>query len=491
MKKNFKKTLSLVLAVLMVMAVVPFSGMATSEECEHSYEYYPGRPGRHSYYCEKCDDEGVAPCSRESEEEVTCGSPAICDFCNAEFITVAHVFDTEESKVESAETLVTDEVDCDEFLEYYLTCSECGGKSDETFTSETTKGNVHDFTKRTKDYLKEAECEESPVYYLSCTRCNISSEEFTGATYTDEDVVVEHVFAIPENGPAENEKPAVNATCTSLAKYYKVCVECGKSAKGIDETATYEAGEMLPHNYTDKNVGKKHLLVPATCSQGSVYSMSCKVCGDNAAGHTSEFVYIEGEDTLPEGEVYNAFRTNDARKHSETKITKEAKEPTCTTDGWTEEVRCAFDDCKGADGKNTVVRASETKAKLGHDYSKTHDKEYKAPTCKQYGQYGQVKCVREGCGMTFYINEKNEMMTIDNVASFVFAIEPLGHEDKDGDMICDRASCGGLLSPEDLCECICHSTGFLYFIGWILKFFWQLTGARPYCECGIAHYEVA
>ncbi|MBO5936203.1 MAG: hypothetical protein J6V06_07175 [Clostridia bacterium] len=487
MKKNFKKALSLVLAVLMAMAVVPFSGMATNEECEHDYEYYPGRPGKHSYYCEICGDEGIDTCARESEEAVTCGSPAICDFCYAEFITVAHVFDAEESKVESAETLVPGEVDCDEFVDFYLTCSECGDVSDtETFTSTTTKGNVHDFTKDDKEYLKEAVCEGNPVYYYACSRCNVSSEDFTGATYTDEDVVVEHMFATPEEGPAEDEVPAVEATCTSLAKYYKVCVECGKSAKGIDETATYEAGEMLEHEYV-ANVGKEHLLVSATCSLGSVYSKSCKTCGVN---QVTDFVYIEGEDTPPEGSVCNAFRTKDARRHSETKTTKEAKAPTCTTDGWTVEISCAFEDCKGADGKNTVVTASEKVEKLGHDYSKTLDKEYKAPTCKQYGQYGQVKCVREGCGKTFYINEKNEMMEVSNVLDFVFAIEPLGHEDKDGDMVCDRASCGGLLEPEDLCDCICHSSGFLYFIAWILKFFWQLTGTRPYCDCGVAHYAV-
>ena len=488
MKKNFKKALSLVLAVLMAFAVVPFSGMATNEECEHDYEYYPGRTGKHSYYCELCGDEGIGTCSRESEEEVTCGSPAICDFCDAEFITVDHVFDEEESRVESADRLVTDDVDCDEFLEYYLTCSECGGKSDETFTSGT-KGDVHDFTKRIKTaaYVSEAECESHPVYYFACSRCDVSSEEYTGDTYTDETVTVEHIFDEPEAGPAENEEPAVKATCTSVAKYYKVCIECGELSKDINET--YEAGEMLAHEYI-ANVGKDHLLVPATCSQGSIYSKSCQACGKNEVSASTAHVYVEGEDTPPQGKKCNAFRTDDARKHSETKITKEAKAPTCTADGWTEEISCAFDDCLGADGKNTVVTASEKKEKLGHDYSKTLDKEYKAPTCKQYGQYGQVKCVREGCGKTFYINEKGEKMEVSNVLDFVFAIEPLGHEDKDGDMVCDRATCGGLLEPEDLCDCICHSSGFLYFIAWILKFFWQLTGSRPYCDCGVAHYAV-
>ena len=46
------------------------------------------------------------------------------------------------------------------------------------------------------------------------------------------------------------------ATCTSPAKYYYVC-SCGASAKGIDETKTYEVGDVLGHHYAEDDKGNK------------------------------------------------------------------------------------------------------------------------------------------------------------------------------------------------------------------------------------------
>ena len=95
MKKNFKKALSLILAVLMAMAVVPFSGMAVEETCNHNYSYTSSPiAGKHYKTCTLCYDNELVDCSRESEATVTCGSPAICDYCNSVFGTVDHVFDS-------------------------------------------------------------------------------------------------------------------------------------------------------------------------------------------------------------------------------------------------------------------------------------------------------------------------------------------------------------------------------------------------------------
>jgi hypothetical protein len=132
---------------------------------------------------------------------------------------------------------------------------------------------------------------------------------------------------------------------------------------------------------------------------------------------------------------------------------------------------------------------SEKRPKLGHKLDSTLLQEYKAPTCVTNGQLGKVKCVREGCGAILEVNAKGEYETTkDNLASF--DVTKKDHVDENKDLICDRPECLSVLDPSDTCPCLCHGEGFMYFIGWILKWIWSLTGTNPYCQCGEAHYAV-
>ena len=128
MKRNFKRTLSLILAVLMIVTVVPFSGMAA--DCDHNFAGdLVIKSGKHGWFCTICEaavghkDEdgndvaGYEFCYSESDEEVTCGNPKVCDVCGNVIGTAEHKFDQCDTEVPGA--LVNEDAACNEFKEYY------------------------------------------------------------------------------------------------------------------------------------------------------------------------------------------------------------------------------------------------------------------------------------------------------------------------------------------------------------------------------------
>ena len=496
MKRNFKRTLSLILAVLMIVTVVPFSGMAA--DCDHNFAGdLVIKSGKHGWFCTICEaavghiDEdgndvaGYEFCYSESDEEVTCGNPKVCDVCGNVIGTAEHKFDQCDTEVPGA--LVNEDAACNEFKEYYKSCV-CGELSEtETFISEI-KGTNHDFTEKSDEYVAREVCGQNIYYFYTCRNC----DEVSTLTYADEETTVQHNFVIPTT-PSQDALKS-KATCTSPAVFYMECdrENCGATAKGIDETKTYTIGNKIDHefiaSFKDGKADDKYLVIPATCSLEAIYSMYCKHCGEPAVENfdpdSSDNVIITEDIKNDKGEVIhkkNAFKFGEPLNHGRIKVTKEAKAATCTADGNTEELTCEY--C------NTVLVPSEKLPKLGHNPDSTLIQEYKAPTCVQNGQLGKVKCTREGCGAILEVNGKGEWETTkDNLDSF--NVTKRGHIDEDGNLVCDREECLSTLEPSDVCTCLCHGTGFMYFIGWILKWFWRLTGTNPYCKCGEAHYAV-
>lgn len=492
MKRNFKKTLSLVLAVLMIFAVVPFSGMAA--ECSHpNMKAQPIEEPvdgvlSHFYFCSKCGYSLTEGCS-SSDTQATCGNPVLCDTCNRVLETADHVFD---QKIEAPATLVG-EAKCNEYNKYYKSCT-CGAVSDkeaDIFTSADKKGTKHNFTKKVMEeqYIAKTDCGDHPYYYYLCADCDTKST----LTYANSEITIPHIFEIPAEPVEGTEKSA--PTCTSPAVFYKICEKCGYFG---DDNETYTYGNKAKHNFVNFE-NEKYVLIPNNCSNGTLYSKSCSLCKAPAVENMwdENFDVLSDEYDITIGDEGNAFYANDALNHNKSYVSKAAKAPTCTADGNNEEIKCEYCDA--------VLSGGEVLPALKHSYDKSLGnaanleviKAYKAPTCVQYGELGKGKCTREGCGNEVAINAKGEVMSLDNLSTF--DIEPLKHLDEDGDMVCERVLvgsdgkeyvCGSLLKPEDTCTCICHGTGFMYFIGWILKWIWSLTGSNPYCKCGIAHYEV-
>ena len=261
------------------------------------------------------------------------------------------------------------------------------------------------------------------------------------------------------------------------------------SAEGNDEEATYTYGDAKPHNFKAEIADKKYLIKPANCSEGTLYSKSCTVCGAPAVRE------MENDDFDPLGDIDvtlgdngNAFRADDALEHNETYISKEYKAPTCTAEGNEQEVKCKHcGETMSGGGKIAALKHSYDKS-LGNDANLEIIQAYEAPTCKKDGSLGKGKCTREGCGQEVAINAKGETLSLSNVSSFVVKA-PGHHTDENKDDECDV--CHAVVDPGDTCECICHADGgFLYFVAWILKWLWSQTGKNPYCQCGIAHYTV-
>ena len=166
------------------------------------------------------------------------------------------------------------------------------------------------------------------------------------------------------------------------------------------------------------------------------------------------------------GTSYGEF---DANNH--TLVQVDAKAPTCTEIGWD-----AYEYCTAC----TYTTYVEKEA-LKHSFTK-----YEVTEEAKCGIEGkEVATCDNGCGAT---DEK--------------AIEALTHTDADGDYICDHG-CGHEFekpAPEeptpdtpdeptdDACDHLCHKGGFMGFIWKIVKFFSKLFKLNPVCECGAAHY---
>ncbi|MGN1320589.1 MAG: hypothetical protein ACI4U6_05695, partial [Acutalibacteraceae bacterium] len=124
---------------------------------------------------------------------------------------------------------------------------------------------------------------------------------------------------------------------TSKAVYYKSCSVC--RIKGTD---TFETGEVLPHDYTEK-VDAEYLKSAATCITKAVYYKSCSVCG------------TAGTETFENGET-------DANNHvGETEV-KDKVDPTCTEKGYTGDTICK--------GCGTVLTEGSDIDALGHNVAK-------------------------------------------------------------------------------------------------------------------------
>ena len=550
MKKNFRKTLSLVLAVLMVMTVVPFSVFAADCNGAHVYTevVYSGN-GFHYYACE-CGKANVATAEDCSGDKANakCGEYKKCTVCEGEYELVKHTYT--ERTIDPK--FIASEGTCKAEKTYYFNCinAGCDAKGTETFagtekgdhvwnagvpsgnatctdpgtkvvtctacsTTKTVAGEAlgHDFTEEIRDEAhtaKKGTCKEAAIYYYDCSRC----DTIGGASniYTDASSVGVHIFVAVENPPLSLRK--TRATCTEQATYYKVCNDCGKDAETLGKLEeTFKYGPKADHDYVNKN-DAKYLLKPASCSDVAIYSKSCSVCG--AAQVEGDFtdpdleINIEGEDENPNAFKYGSFLGHEPDKNSKDAVAY--KDPTCTTKGTYGKCKC-----KRCDLEYVVYKNGDTALvkELGDNFkfeipaldhkdadgkSKLTVKEaYVAPTCKVAGHYGKVKC--ELCNNELYVDGNGKILTIDNLLTFDYNISALKHVDNDGDMYCDRILvgvdrdgdgqddiCDGYLEPEDLCNCLCHGDGFMYFIGWILKWFWSLTGQRPFCGCGVAHY---
>ena len=156
---------------------------------------------------------------------------------------------------------------------------------------------LHDFTAEIAEakYLKSGStCTEKAVYYKSCAACGLSSAGTASeATFEAGNVLGHDWGAWTSNGNDTHTRVCKRdsshtetdncsggtATCTARA----VCTVCGG-----------EYGELLPHDFTAEIAEAKYLKSGSTCTEKAVYYKSCAACGLSSAGTAFEATFEAG-----------------------------------------------------------------------------------------------------------------------------------------------------------------------------------------------------
>ena len=170
-------------------------------------------------------------------------------------------------------------------------CSVCG----ESYGS--FKGHTHAYTVSKVDeaYLKDpATCETKAVYYKSCECGEKGTEFFTSDYKLDHNYEEEYSY--------DETYHFIKATCCDEVKA-KAKHSGGKAtcqAKAICATCNQEYGELADHLYDQEIVDEKYLAKEATCSSLAEYYKSC------ACGKASEDTFKTG--SFLEHQYENAFQ---------------------------------------------------------------------------------------------------------------------------------------------------------------------------------------
>lgn len=385
MKSNFKRAMSLVLTVLMVFTVVPFSSFAAGEwDCAsngHKYEYTNFKEGLHNWTCSECDAYGIDKCEGGT---ATCKDKAVCEKCNTAY--------GELSKTHGATTLIQKDdylktpADCQNAAVYYLVCTICENKTDETQTVGLKDPNAHKYSVATSngDGTHKAKCE-----YENC-KAEISNVPCSGGTATCTEkatcIYCKGQYGEP-NGHDFSKKvtndanKATLATCTAAATYYYTCQNCDV----VSTVDTYSDGELKAHDFTKEEADKeKYLASEGTCQENEEYYKSCSVCGLSSKGTEQEATFTGDNKGQHKWGTY----TDDNNATCENNATKTAK--------------C---DVPGCDATNSIEIEG---TKLGHNFVGTDIKDdsknlREAATCTSQATYWKA-CTNEGC--TAFANEE-------------------------------------------------------------------------------------
>jgi len=198
-----------------------------------------------------------------------CGKYFLDEFCENEVSYDSLILKATGHKAteKADDKYIKDGATCSSYAVYFKSCSVCGKKHSETFTVEGYASH------KDVEYVEEiaANCKDGGVQaHWECHDC--------GKYFLDEacEQEVEYNAIIT---PAKGHEAVENAidkyikdeaTCSSLAIYYKSCAVCGEAL-----SETFEGGEYAPHS----NV-KYYEAVEATCLvSGLKEHWECVDCG--------------------------------------------------------------------------------------------------------------------------------------------------------------------------------------------------------------------
>ena len=140
--------------------------------------------------------------------------------------------------------------------------------------------------------------------------------------------------------------------------HWQTCIQCNESQS------------KAPHSFVEL-ADAKYLKSEATCVSGAVYYKACSACGHHAT---------------------DTFESGDKNPYNHDLAPREAKDPTCTEDGWTAHEACQREGC----GYLTPHKL------ISYDGHSLIPYNGKTPTCTEPGWKAYEVCNRRICDYTTY-----------------------------------------------------------------------------------------
>lgn len=463
MNKGFKKALSLLIALLMIVSMMPVSAFAINLTCNivgHKLEWV----------------ETKAPtCSVKGEEVQKCMRKG-CDY-------IAEVVNTETLSHTIVEIAACEPSCNKEGNTAGAYCSVCG--------FVTVKSEAIPVVDHTPVHFsaKDSTCTETG--YESGIKCGVCQ------------VVISGGQEIPAKGHTVTNALAwsvkVPATCLTEGVKVAPCAVCGGEvtdvvpttthtyaewtvtkaatciAEGLEEThcvvcteKAYRKIDRLPHKEVITEA-----KAPTCIEAGNTRGIVCSTCGTviekleyiSAFGHD----YITDESNNKEADCVNdgyfygeCSRCGDIRDevilawgHDEA-IYAPFSPATCVEDGKTTGTYCKV--C------NEIVREQVVIPAKGHDYEATWQT-IVSPTCQSTG-----------------ISVRTCKNCYDAISTRLPIID---HNDKDDDGRCDTC---GYNEGEATCTCKCHKKGLASWLFKLKLLFQKPLKLNKRCNCGVTHY---
>ena len=429
MRKTFKRSLALVLAMLMLLSVSPMGfAYADPKTCKHNYAYnaaVPAQPDTNGckdgnieyYYCEKCNSYFV--------EKAGGGFTPIT---YAETVVPAHKFesapkfswdpDDQNGYTSTADfkcTICNQTVSVPAVVTSVVTKpSSCTVEGIRTYTA-TVKQDGKTYTGTHTDAIPFAEHEfvhhdaaepncvaDGNIEYYSCKNCDKvfldkNPETETTDAYVHEGKLKKDSEYADRTSHTEAEKPQrwsfdeqgnkIRFDCMKGGKEYKVCTVCKAEYSAKDIAATTHSNQRFDE-------------VPATCLKTGLEAYTaCGICGS----------------------PWTERKVTDALGHKGKKV--EAKDPTCLQPGNVEYWECTRCDAV-ADNENMDNPVYDVKDKDGKVIEKAvdvagfsipaaeHNLKFvsarKDPDCINKGVAKVLQCQNEDCKKYFMEYNKGD-----------------------------------------------------------------------------------
>ena len=213
---------------------------------------------------------------------------------------------------------------------------------------------AHRFTaeKAEEQYLKSAAtCTDKAVYYKSCAACGLSSKGTADEATFEAGNVLGHdwgVWTQNSDGKTHTRTCKRDESHTETKDCHGGTATC--TAKAVCEDCKAEYGDLAAHRFTAEKAEEQYLKSAATCTEKAVYYKSCAACGLSSKGAADEATFESGNVL---GHDWNAWVSNGNGTHTRTCKRDESHTETKACRGGTATctAKAVCEDCKAEYGE--------------------------------------------------------------------------------------------------------------------------------------------